>query len=696
MPAPNHPTGNPPNRLARESSPYLLQHAHNPVDWYPWGEEAFTKARAENKPLLLSIGYSACHWCHVMAHESFEDEETAELMNCLFINVKLDREERPDIDKIYQTSQSLLTQRSGGWPLTMFLDPHEHCPFFGGTYFPKEPRHNLPPFKLILQRVIDYYNEHYDDILSQNERLKSTLQNIYAPAEHTAAPPSTLPERARAALLKQFDPVHGGFGDEPKFPHTELMQFMLDQSRRGGSGEHDPQAEYSALLTLEKMCLGGLYDHLGGGFYRYSVDAAWQIPHFEKMLYDNGALLGLLAEASHLNSNPRFSQAADETAQWIKREMQSPEGGYYATLDADTAGGEGAFYAWEKEQFLETLSPQDADIAARHFGLNKVPNFEGKWHLHVAAGTEEIAKTCDRDVASVQASIECAKRALFTRREQRPRPGRDDKIITGWNALVIKGMAQTARLLVADDNYASARAALDFIRTQLWRKRRLMATYKDSRAYLSAYLDDYAFLLDAVLHMLQYRWRNDDLTFALQLADAILELFEDPERGGYYFTAHDHEQLLQRPRTLHDEATPSGYGVATLALMRCGLLCGNERYRESADRALLQAAAVMSNTPHVCTTLLRALREQHEPTEIIIIRAKNDDTLARWQALVVRHHTVGRLCFAIPAGRDADLPEALCAKPLRGEACAYICHGTSCLAPVESLDQLSAVLADDR
>ena len=608
-----------PNRLAQETSPYLLQHADNPVDWRPWGEEAFSEAREKDKPILLSIGYSACHWCHVMAHESFEDEETAQLMNRLFVNVKLDREERPDVDKIYQASQSLLTQRTGGWPLTMFLDPQDLCPFFGGTYFPKEPRHNLPPFKEVLKRVHAHYVENRADVGRQNRALKEALERVYAPDEvpdqasdrASNRPSPALIETARADILRRFDPVHGGFGDEPKFPHPELIRFMLRRA--------DPRARHAALYTLEKMCLGGLYDQLGGGFYRYSVDAAWQIPHFEKMLYDNGPLLGLLAETWHASGDRRFLDAARATARWVLREMQSPEGGYYATLDADSEGGEGAFYAWERDEAAAALTAGgvaqgDVAVVLHHFGLDKVPNFEGKWHLHVAHADEGSRADIGPDDAP-RAVIGRAAQILFAHRAKRPRPGRDEKILTSWNGLMIGGMARAAQLIGDDDCpdcLDSATRALDFVRRNLWRNGRLSASCKDGRVRFDGYLDDYAFVLDAIFELLQCRWRDEDFAFALELADAVLKHFEDAERGGYYFTAHDHERLLQRPRSLYDEATPSGYGVAALALARFGLLCGRGAWINSADRALAQAAATMAGAPSGCVTLLDTLaRDRH-------------------------------------------------------------------------------------
>ncbi len=683
------------NRLAQESSPYLLQHADNPVDWYPWGNEAFDRALAEDKPVLLSVGYSACHWCHVMAHESFEDLETAEIMNRLFVNIKLDREERPDVDKIYQTSQSLITQRAGGWPLTMILDPHNRHPFFGGTYFPKEPRHNLPSFKEVLERVHDYYRTHRDDIQQQNQVLQDTLHKIYAPVEDARQPAIGLVDTARTALLRQFDQEYGGFTNEPKFPHGELLQFMLHcGARTKAKGDNDPQSEHAVLHTLKKMCQGGLYDQLGGGFYRYSVDAEWQIPHFEKMLYDNAALLPVLAETFHAGGQSWLADVARETANWVWREMQAPEGGYYATLDADSEGGEGTFYAWDKNTLAELLEPQDAEIAKRYFGLDKVPNFEGKWHLRIATSVESLATALGTEEEAVRAGIQRSRQVLFSHRQSRPRPGRDEKIITSWNALMIKGMAKTARLLGEEACFDSARRALAFIRTHLWHDGRLLAIYKNGRARFPAYLDDYAFLLDALFHVLQYRWSDDDLAFAIRLADAILEHFEDADLGGYYFTAHDQEQLIQRPRVLHDEATPSGYGVATLLLARLGLLCGNDTYTNSAHRALAQAAQTMRNSTSGCATLLRALTEQHEPPETVIIRTADAAavTSRRWLQATHSRYSPARFCFEIPESATG-LPRCLREKKIRGEVTAYLCRGTHCLAPIDTFSGFMEALA---
>ncbi|HRY16190.1 MAG TPA: thioredoxin domain-containing protein, partial [Candidatus Competibacteraceae bacterium] len=546
------------NRLIHETSPYLRQHAHNPVDWYPWNEEALDKARRENKPILLSIGYSACHWCHVMAHESFEDEATAQVMNELFVNIKVDREERPDLDKIYQTAFQMLHRRAGGWPLTMFLTHDDHIPFVGGTYFPNQPRYGMPAFVDILRRVSDHYHQRPADIRQQNQALLEILHGeLAAPSaagkiELTVAPL----QAARDQAVSHFDPTHGGFGGAPKFPHpTSLERLLRHWTASLQRGEPDHQAETAALFTLRKMALGGIYDHLGGGFYRYSVDAEWQIPHFEKMLYDNGPLLALYAQAWRATQDPLFHTVAEETGVWLIREMQSPEGGYYATLDADSEGEEGKFYLWTPEQVREQLTTEEYAVFAVCYGLELPANFEGHaWHLRVAAEPAELARRLNVEPAQVNAWLTAAQRKLFSVRSKRIWPGRDEKILTAWNGLAIRGMAIAGRHLGQPDFVASAERALDFIHNQLWRAGRLQAVYKDGQSRLNAYLDDYAFLIDGILELLQCRWRDGDLDFALALADVLLDRFEDRRNGGFYFTADDHETLIQRPKPPHDDA----------------------------------------------------------------------------------------------------------------------------------------------
>ncbi|HEY7840856.1 MAG TPA: thioredoxin domain-containing protein, partial [Gammaproteobacteria bacterium] len=440
------------NALAAETSPYLLQHAHNPVQWYPWGTEALERARRENKPILLSIGYSACHWCHVMAHESFEDEATAALMNEHFVNIKVDREERPDIDKIYQTAQQLLTRRTGGWPLTMFLTPEDQVPFFGGTYFPPEPRYGMPGFRDLLARVAEYYRSERAAIGRQNEALVETLERL----QHVTTPGQPDPAPLHAAvdeLESIFDAQFGGFGGAPKFPHPSNLEFLADYAAcRREEGDSGPErATRMTRFTLERMAEGGICDQLGGGFCRYSVDAYWMIPHFEKMLYDNGPLLALYADAWHVTREPLFRRVASETADWVMREMQSPDGGYYSSLDADSEGAEGRFYVWTQEEVRAALTDEEYRALAPRFGLDRPPNFEHAWHLHVFRPVGEISTLLSVDAAKVETLIDSARRKLLRVREKRVRPGRDEKVLTSWNALMIRGMARAALRLGRSD-----------------------------------------------------------------------------------------------------------------------------------------------------------------------------------------------------------------------------------------------------
>ncbi|MEN8801461.1 MAG: thioredoxin domain-containing protein [Thiogranum sp.] len=674
------------NRLGDETSPYLLQHAANPVDWHPWGEAALELARAENKPILLSIGYSACHWCHVMAHESFEDPATAKLMNELFVNVKVDREERPDLDKIYQTAHSLLTQRTGGWPLTMFLTPDEQIPFFGGTYFPDEPRHGMPAFSDLCQQVAAFYRDRRDELEKQNQSLVDFMASMNQADAGSGGELDAMPlDVARQQLEKQFDTVHGGFGGAPKFPHpTSIERLLRHWAATRNDEKADEQALHMALFTLQRMALGGMYDQIGGGFCRYSVDEQWMIPHFEKMLYDNGPLLSLYSEAWAITADPLFKRIAEQTAAWVMRDMQSPAGGYYSSLDADSEGEEGRFYVWSAEEVRRLLSEQEYRVLAARFGFDRKPNFEGRWHAHVYERIEALSKKSGMPAAEIETHLESARHKLLTAREQRVHPGRDDKILVSWNALMIKGMAQAARSF-ADSGYRqSAERALDFIQTQMWCNGRLLATCKDDHAHLPAYLDDYVFLIDAILELLQLRWNNADLTFALQLADVVLAHFSDPA-GGFYFTADDHENLIQRPKPLSDDALPAGNAIAAKVFTRLGHLLGETRFLDAAERTLKAAWNPIRQGPYGHTGLLLALEETLYPIEIVVIRA--DNNIKAWQDAVAHDYAPRRLVFAI-ANDIGDLPGLLRERKPRDGGVAYVCQGTSCQAPILSIDEL--------
>lgn len=688
-----HPTPDPhphTNRLATETSPYLLKHAHNPVDWYPWGAEALTRARTLDRPILLSIGYSACHWCHVMEHESFENETIAAIMNRLFVCIKVDREERPDLDRIYQTAHQLLVRRPGGWPLTMFLSPDDQTPFFGGTYFPSAPRYGLPGFGDLLEKIAGYYRTQRAGLEAQNASVREALNRVdQAPdAMSGKIGPAPLAEEQRV-LREQFDPVHGGFGSAPKFPHASTLARCLRYYEADPQGEAGTDALHMAAKTLTTMARGGIFDQLGGGFYRYSVDERWEIPHFEKMLYDNGPLLELYADLASITGDVLPRQAALMTAAWVMREMQSPEGGYYATLDADSEGHEGRFYVFDRDQFRAAVPAADLAAAERHFGLDLPANFEHQWHLRVARTTVEVAAGLGLDPETVSASLARARASLLRAREARPRPARDEKMLTSWNALMIKGMAHAGRILQQPELVESAQRAFDFVRTHLWVDQRLLAVTKDGRTRLNAYLDDYAFLLDAGLELLAARWRDGDLAFLIGLADALLDHFEDHAHGGFYFTSEDHEQLLYRPKPGGDDATPSGNGVAASALLRLGHLLGRVDFLSAAERTIEAFYEPMTRYPSGHSSLINALQDLLTPPEILLLRgpaAGVAPLLARAQ-----RYQPQRLTLALP-NEAADLHGALAALATAPVPTAYLCQGHQCGAPVVEPGAIDALL----
>ena len=676
-----------PNRLAQETSPYLQQHADNPVDWHPWSEEALTKAREADKPILLSVGYSACHWCHVMAHESFEDEAIGALMNRLFVNIKVDREERPDIDQIYQAAHQMLTQATGGWPLTMFLAP-DGTPFFSGTYFPKSARYGLPGFAELLERVAAIWQERRAEVNEQGEQVRLAFSRMQ-PRNRSGVPAHASDFNAEpifaaiSNLRETFDSETGGWAQlperAPKFPHPTDIDLCLRRYARDGDGHALSMAD----LTLEKMALGGIYDQLGGGFCRYSTDATWTIPHFEKMLYDNGPLLFLLASAYAATSKPIYSRVAAETAGWVLREMQSPEGGYYSSLDADSEGVEGKFYVWDRAEVRALLTPQEYAAFAHHFGLNGEPNFEDKhWNLVVAheSGSDEPPL----------ALLESARAKIFAAREKRIRPGRDEKVLVSWNALMIRGMARAGRVFGNDAWVASARSALAFIHTTMWKDGRLFATYKDGRAHLNAYLDDYAFLIDALIELMQTDFKPDDLEFAQEIADVLLDQFEDAEAGGFYFTGRDHERLLHRPKPGHDNATPSGNGAAAFALQRLAAMTGEDRYRQAAERTLELFYPTMREYPAGFGSLMIALEESLGPPTTVILRGASQ-VIAAWGQSLAREHWPSTVVLTIPTGLKG-LPPVLdkpAGNPLDPTAVnAWVCQGVTCLLPISDLETL--------
>ncbi|MDE2022574.1 MAG: thioredoxin domain-containing protein [Gammaproteobacteria bacterium] len=676
------------NRLAGETSPYLLQHAHNPVDWHAWNADALALARTQNKPILLSIGYSACHWCHVMAHESFEDADTAALMNRLFVNIKVDREERPDLDRVYQLAHQVLVQRGGGWPLTVFLTPDDLTPFFAGTYFPREPRYGMPGFREVLERVAQFYREHRDELRQQNAALRDAIQRSAGETATSAGELTRAPlEAAYRSLTESFDARFGGFGRAPKFPHAPSLEFLLWHAADADSDAHS--ANHSRTMvetTLTRMAQGGLYDQLGGGFCRYSTDAAWMIPHFEKMLYDNGPLLALYAQTAKFTGSSFYADIAKQTAAWVMAEMQSPQGGYYSSLDADSEGHEGKYYIWDKEEVRALLSPEEFAAFAPRYGLDQPPNFEGHWHLYVP----QIATPSPPSVrAEDQAVLESARRKLLEARRKRVRPGLDDKVLTAWNGLMIRGMALAGRLLDEPRFVEFAERAARFVRGHLCRDGQLLASWRDGQARLPAYLDDYALLLDGVLELLQARWDSELFGFARQLADGLLARFEDKEHGGFWFTANDQDIPLYRPKTFSDESLPAGNAVAARVLLRLGHVCAEPRYLDAAERTVKAALPSVNRYPEAHASMLLALQDALEPPTMVVVRGKADK-LHAWQKQLDRKFDPRRIVLAIPSDAE-NLMGLLAQCAPRGDACAYVCRGTQCSLPIETLEELASL-----
>ena len=679
------------NRLARETSPYLLQHAGNPVHWHPWDEQALAEARAADKPVLLSVGYSACHWCHVMAHESFEDDATAAVMNEHFVNVKVDREERPDLDRIYQTAFNLLTRQTGGWPLTMFLDPHTLLPFFGGTYFPRTPRFNLPGFADLLLRVADGWEERRSDLEEQGQKLSDALSGLQpTQVEATGLDDTELLQKAVDQLASQFDRAEGGFGNAPKFPMPSTLDRVLRHWAQGArAGTRDRTALDIVTTTLTKIARGGIYDHVGGGFCRYATDRQWAIPHFEKMLYDNGPLLALYADVLGLGPDPLFVGAVRETAAWMIRDMQHPDGGYFSSLDADSEGEEGKYYLWRRPEVKRLLTEDEYLVVETLYGLDKPANFEGKWNLRRHDAWRAVVQRLSLEPGTADALLASAKAKLLAARDKRPPPGKDDKVLTSWNGLAIRGMAKAAVRLSEPVWLASAQRAADFIRDRLWNGERLSATWRDGTARYSGYLDDYANLLAGLLALLQASWRAEDARFARALADALLTHFQDADAGAFFLTAHDHEQLIHRPMPTMDEALPPGNGTAAQALLELGHLFGETRYLDAAHAALDGLRGSIERYPAGHCTLLNAVEANVHPPEQIVVRGLAD-ALGEWLEIAREGYRPWRSVYGIPYGEEGVLPgylPRLVSADTRAKVTAFVCSGLVCSAPIDSLEE---------
>ena len=681
-----------PNRLANETSPYLQQHAENPVDWYPWGEDAFERARREDKPVLLSVGYAACHWCHVMAHESFEDEATARVMNESFVNVKVDREERPDVDGIYMQAVQAMTGH-GGWPMTVFLTP-DGSPFYGGTYFPPDDGRGMPSFTRVLQAVSEAYRERRADVLRSAESMRQ-LYDVGVEATRSTGPLSPLLlDRAFRALARAHDARNGGFGAAPKFPHAMPLEFVLAHWAHTG----DAYPLEIALQSFLKMARGGIYDQVGGGFHRYAVDTGWLVPHFEKMLYDNGLLVRLGVHLWQATKDDEVRRVTEQTLQWVTREMTSTEGGFYSSLDADSEGEEGKFYVWD-EADLDRLLGDDAPVAKSFWGVTRDGNFDGRNILHVPNDPRVVAARTGRSDGQVARTMELAKELLYAERAKRVWPGRDDKIIASWNAFMLRGIAEAARAFGANEYRALALRNGTFLFREMVQDRgpdeglRAMRSFKDGDAKIGGFLDDHAALGLAALALYELTFEREWLDRARGLAASVVRWFWDDATAAFYDTPHDHERLITRPRDVTDNATPSGTSLATELLLRLSELLQDAEMRRRATYVLETLAEPMAQHPSAFGHLLGAA--DMAVRGAVEVAIAGDPLDRRFDALVqaVGARYVPELVLA--AGRaDSTAGIALLEgrTALDGAPTAYVCRDYTCDLPATDPLTLGAQL----
>jgi uncharacterized protein len=673
------------NRLARETSPYLLQHAHNPVDWYPWGEEALARSRAEDRPILLSIGYAACHWCHVMERESFENAEIAALMNESFVCIKVDREERPDLDDIYM-SATVAMSGSGGWPMTVFLTP-EQQPFFAGTYFPPVDRYGRPGFRTVLQRINELWRTERGELLDQAHKLTAHIRQLSGPG--ASGDLSLESQRAAVEQLAQsYDTRYGGFGKAPKFPPCQSLELLLRYARRSG----DAQALQMLRGTLDGMKAGGMYDQLGGGFARYSTDERWHVPHFEKMLYDNAQLAKIYAESFQLLRDPEYARIATETLDYVLREMQGPEGGYYSATDADSEGVEGKFFVWEPHEVRELLPEAEAEAFCAYYDVTPEGNWEGLNVLRVQRTPQAVAEELGVSLADLQASLARARATLYAARSRRVPPLLDDKVLVAWNGLMIESMAVAARIWPERGYAPSAERAADFLLTRLARPDGgLLRTYRAGKAHLDAYLEDYAYLAQGLVSLYEATGNERWLHEAARLAQRLIDDFGDPEGGPFYQTAHGHETLITRVRDGHDGAIPNANALAAFALSRLSRHLAKPEWEERARQALRGYAASVQRLPRAFGSTLNALDFLDEPSlELALVGTAETPGYAELAAAIAEPYLPNRIEARVT--RPSSLPLAEGKTLVDGHAALYVCRNFTCAAPVTTAAAARALL----
>ncbi|HYV05595.1 MAG TPA: thioredoxin domain-containing protein [Blastocatellia bacterium] len=681
------------NRLIHETSPYLIQHAHNPVDWYPWGPEALERAKTEQKPILLSIGYSACHWCHVMEHESFENEEIAKLMNDNFVCIKVDREERPDLDSIYMNAVQMMTGH-GGWPMTVFLTP-DLRPFYGGTYYPPADRHGLPGFPRVLTSIADSVKNRSADIETSAAAITAELKNINRFNPSSEMLTTEVLNQAFAALAANFDRVNGGFGGAPKFPPSMTLMYLLRHHHRTQS----PEALAMVELTLEKMARGGMHDHLGGGFARYSVDARWQVPHFEKMLYDNALLARIYLYAYQQTKKPAYRRVAEEILEYIVRDMTDRTGAFYSSEDADSEGEEGKFYVWKRQEVMSILGEEDGALFCEFFNVTERGNFEhGNSILNTPHPLEEFAEKKGAKVEELRRSLNAGKARLFNIREARVRPGRDDKSLAAWNGLMLTAFAEAGSILSRDDYREIAVRNAEFILKHLTKEGRLLRTYKAGQSKLNGYLEDYAYVIEGLLALYEATFELRFFNEARRLADTMIEQFGDEADGGFFFTSADHEELITRTKDYFDNATPSGNSVAAIVLLKLAVLAQEPDYQRRAATILRAVRQPIAKYPSAFGYALCALDSYlSEPKEIAIIGAPDSHEVKLFIEEVYSRYLPNKV---VAARADADEESSTAIKLLalrpmvQGKATAYVCRNYVCLAPATTLEELASRLEE--
>lgn len=679
------------NRLINEISPYLLQHAHNPVDWYSWGEEAFEKAKQENKPILLSIGYSACHWCHVMEHESFENEEIAALMNEHFVNIKVDREERPDLDQIYMNAVQMMTGH-GGWPMTVFLTP-EGVPFYGGTYYPPEDRYNMPGFPRVLLSIAEAYKERPDDVTKTAVSMLGELRRFGQTSESREHLTTEILDNAYGGIARGYDARHGGFGSAPKFPAAMNLEFLLREYQR----TNQTAALEMTLHTARMMAQGGMYDQLGGGFHRYSTDARWLVPHFEKMLYDNALLARLYLHIYQLTGEEFFKHIVEETLDYVVREMTDTRGGFYSTQDADSEGHEGKFFVWTVDEIIEALGEADAKLFNAYYRVSEAGNFEGKNILHVTRSIDDVAREMNVAPEQLKEVIERGRRELFEIRESRIKPARDEKILTAWNGLMLAAFAEASAVLDREDYRRVAERNAEFVLENLRRDGLLLRTYKDGQAKLNGYLEDYAFYADGLIALYETTGTLHWLTEARDIAERMIDEFWDEKDGGFYFTGRSHEELIARNKDFFDNATPSGNNVAAEVLLRLAVLLGDEGYARHAVTILKLVADPIKRYPSAFGRALCALDfHLSTPQEIAVIGSNDSAETKALAREVWKHYLPNKVLVQASedeAAKAAELVPLLQGrKMVGGNATAYVCENYTCQQPATDATELARQL----